>query len=167
MDKVWEFYREYNSELDRQVSLARFLSRISPAWTYYNASAILAGTDVGNYRRFMDQARRYRQDLIDYTRSKGGFSTPLYFTRMTMEDAPTTKEAEEMVKRLGRAGFEKKMMEYMKDVKPFDNIPIFEYAHEPISESFLRALPDLAILTIMNVILFMMAHVCFLKGRVK
>jgi ABC-type transport system involved in multi-copper enzyme maturation permease subunit len=166
-DKIWALYREYNKELERQLSLARFLSRTSPAWTYYNASSILSGTDVGNHLRFMDQARRYRQVLIDYARSKGGFSTLLYFTRMTMDGAPTTKEAEEMVKRMGQEGFRKKMMEYMKDVKPFDDIPVFHYEPEEIAGSLVRALPDLAILAILNVVLFMIAHVSFVRGRVK
>lgn len=166
-DKIWAIYQEYNRDMERQLSLAYALSRISPAWTYYNASAILSGTDVGNYLRFMAQARRYRQELIDYAQSKGGLSSLLYFTRMTMDDAPTTKEAKEIVKRLGRDGFEKKMMEYMKDVKPFDDIPIFQYKPEERAENFLRALPDLATLAILNVVLFMIAHISFMRGKVK
>ena len=120
-----------------------------------------------NYLRFMDQARRYRQDLIDYAQSKGGLSSLLYFTRMTMDHAPTTKEAEEMVERMGYEEFEKKMMEYMENVKPFDDIPIFQYETEEIGGSFLRALPDLTILIILNAILLMIAHVSFIRGRVK
>ena len=166
-DKIWAIYREYNRDLDRQLSLAHFLSRISPAWTYYNASSILSGTDVGNYLRFMDQARRYRQIMIDYAQSKGGFSTLLHFTRMTMEDAPTARAAEEMVKKMGQDGFRKKMMEYTEDAKPFDDIPIFQYETEEVSGSFVRALPDLAILGILNVILFMLAHISFMRGKVK
>lgn len=163
-DIIWALYREYNDDLERQLSLARLLSRMSPAWVYYNASAILSLTDVGNYLKFMDQARRYRQNLIDYTRVKGGFSTLLYITRMTMEDAPTTAEAEEMVKNLGRAEYERRMR---KNAKPFSDIPLFQYKPEDATESLARALPDLAILAILNSILFIAAYVSFMRGRIK
>lgn len=165
--KIWALYREYNQSMDRQLSLARLLSRISPAWVYYNVSAVLSGTGVENYLRFMDQARRYRQSLIDYAEGNGGLASLLYFTRMTLDDAPTTKEAEEMVKQMGQDRFGKKMMEYLKNVKPYDNIPIFQYESEGITGNLVRTLPDLAILVIMNVILFMIAYVSFMRRRVK
>jgi ABC-type transport system involved in multi-copper enzyme maturation permease subunit len=165
-DKIWELYQEYDRNTDRQRSLARLLSRISPAWTYYNASSILSGTDVESYLGFMDQARKYRQTLIDYAQSNGGFATLLYFTRMTMDDAPTTEEAREIFNRIGQNGFEKKMMEYKKNVKPFDGMPVFQYKPDVV-ENLLNALTDLAILAILNAILFMIAYVSFMRGKVK
>jgi len=166
-DKIWALYREYNGDMDRQFSLSNSLSRISPAWTYYNASAILSGTDVENHLTFMEQARRYRQELIDYAQRNGGLASLLYFTSMTMEDAPTTTEAKEMVERLGAKGFGEEMEKRTKGAKPFADIPVFQYQRGGIASSFLRALPDLAILVILNVILFMLAHVSFVRGRVK
>lgn len=91
----------------------------------------------------------------------------LYFTRMTMENAPTTAEAKEMVERLGSKGFGEEMEKRTKGAKPFDDIPVFQYQRGGVASSFLRALPDLAILAILNVILFMLAHVSFVRGRVK
>lgn len=166
-DKIWTLYREYNQSMDRQLSLARLLSHISPAWVYYNASAVLSGADVESYLRFMDQARRYRQSLIDYAENNGGLASTLYFTRMTLDDAPTTKEADEMAKQMGQDKFNEKMMEYMKNVKPFSNIPIFQYESEGLAGSFVRALPELAILVILNFLLFMIAYVSFMRGRAK
>lgn len=166
-DKIWTLYREYNQSMDRQLSLARLLSHISPAWVYYNASAVLSGTDVESYLRFMDQARRYRQSLIDYAENNGGLASSLYFTRMTLDDAPTTKEAEEMVKQMGQDRFGEKMMEYTKNVKPFSNIPTFQYESEGLAGSFVRSLPELAILVILNFLLFMIAYVSFMRGRAK
>jgi hypothetical protein len=166
-NRIWTLYQEYNRDMDRQSSLARFLSRTSPAWVYRSASATLSGTDAENYLRFMDQARRYRQNLISYAESNGGLASLRYFTRMTMNDAPTTEEAAAMVKSMGKGAFREKMMEYTKDVKPFEDIPLFQYKPEEIPESFFRALPDLAILAILNIILFMLAHVSFIRGRVK
>jgi len=75
--------------LRRQVALSDNLSRISPAWTYYNAASVLAGTDSNVYTRFMVQARRYRAELIDYSRSKKGFSTLSFFTKMKMDETLT------------------------------------------------------------------------------
>jgi hypothetical protein len=166
-DRIWSLYREYNGDMDRQLSLSRFLSRASPAWVYYNAAATIAGTDVGNYLRLMDQARRHRQALIDYAESNGGLASLLYFTRITIEDAPTTAEAREITQRLGEKGLEERMEKFTKDIKPFDDLPVFRYQREDMTGSVLRSLSDLAILVILNAILFMLAHVSFVRGRVK
>ncbi len=166
-NRIWSLYQEYNADMDRQLSLARFLSRTSPAWSYCNASAILFGTGVEGYLRFMDQARRYRQELIDYAEGKGGLASLLHFTRMTIEEAPTAAQEAEMIKRLGNDGFGKWIRKYTDKMKPFDDIPVFNYEVESISEGIFRALPDLAILVILNVILFMLAHISFVKGRVR
>lgn len=166
-NRIWALYQEHNAEMDGQLSLARFLSRISPAWSYYNVSAILLGTGVEDYLRFMDQARRYRQELIDYAEGRGGLASLLHFTRMTIEEAPTAAEEAEMVERLGHDGFGKLTRKYTDKMKPFDDIPVFQYEAESISAGMVRALPDIAILAILNIILFMLAHVSFVKGRVK
>jgi len=166
-DRIWSLYREYKGDMDRQLSLSRFLSRTSPAWVYYNAAAIVAGTDVGNYLRLMDQARKHRQVLISYAESNGGLASLLYFTRITIEDAPTTAEAKDMTQRLGKKGFEERMEKYTKDIKPFDDLPVFQYQREEMARGLLRSLTDIAILVILNAILFMLAHVSFVRGRVK
>ena len=59
------------------------------------------------------------------------------------------------------------MDKFTKDIKPFDDLPVFRYQREDMTGSVLRSLSDLAILVILNAILFMLAHVSFVRGRVK
>ena len=86
---------------------------------------------------------------------------------MNIEEAPTAAEEAEMVKRLGNDGFGEWIRKYTDKMKPFDDLPIFQYEVESISGCIARALPDLVILVILNITLFMLAHISFVKGRVK
>jgi ABC-type transport system involved in multi-copper enzyme maturation permease subunit len=78
-EKKWEIYRQWEKSLIAQSEIAKTISRLSPSWIFYHASSILARTDSQNYVRFMEQVRRYRQEIIDYGQNNKGFSTLTYF----------------------------------------------------------------------------------------
>ena len=133
-DKVWQIRKAYLDENpNRQSLLALNISRISPTAVYYNAAAILAETDLGNFWQFMEQTRQYRREWIDYLRDEKIFSSRRWFTA----------ESEE----------------------PFDlsRIPRFKEQRESIGSSLQRALPDIMILTVLNILFFMGAFVSFLR----
>ena len=133
-DKVWQIRKAYLDENpNRQSLLALNISRISPTAVYYNAAAILAETDLGNFWQFMEQTRQYRREWVDYLRDEKIFSSRRWFTT----------ESEE----------------------PFDlsRIPKFKEQRESISSSLQRALPDIMILTVLNILFFMGAFVSFLR----
>ena len=133
-DKVWQIRKAYLDENpNRQSLLALNISRISPTAVYYNAAAILAETDLGNFWQFMEQTRQYRREWVDYLRDEKIFSSRRWFTT----------ESEE----------------------PFDlsRIPKFKEQRESIGSSLQRALPDIMILTVLNILFFMGAFVSFLR----
>ncbi|MCD6506266.1 ABC transporter permease subunit [Candidatus Poribacteria bacterium] len=79
-DKVWQVYRKYLDENPiRQARLALNISRISPAAAYYNATAVLSETDLGNFLNFMAQARMYRDQIVQYLTDKKAFSSRQWF----------------------------------------------------------------------------------------
>jgi ABC-type transport system involved in multi-copper enzyme maturation permease subunit len=169
-DRVWKAYRPYEEQLYREMAFSNNISRISPAWTYYNASSVLAGTDSNVYTRFVNQARRYRQELIDYSRSRKGFSSLSSFTRMEMDETLTYAELAEMESKQGREAIEKLMDSYEQEfwsAPPLQGIPIFRYQPEPPSESIGRTLPDLLILALLSVVFFLAAYVSFTRREVK
>ena len=79
-DQIWQLRKAYLERNHyRQVRLARNLSRLSPAAVYGEASAILAGTDLGAYHRFMDETRAYRREVIQYLKDRDAFGSRAWF----------------------------------------------------------------------------------------
>jgi ABC-type transport system involved in multi-copper enzyme maturation permease subunit len=168
-DRIWELYRSYEEQLRGQVALSDNISRTSPAWTYYNAASILAGTDSSMYMHFMDQARRYRNELISYSRSQKGFSSMSFFTRMEMDDTLTFAELAEIESTQGREAVEKIMEPFVEEfwTNYLQGIPVFRYQPKPLSESIGRALPDMLILALLNIVPFLAAYASFMRQEVR
>jgi len=166
-DKVWELYRAYEEELRSQVVFSENISRISLAWTYYNAISVLAGTDYGAYTRFMNQARRYRQQLIDYTNARRGFTTPFFFTTMKISDTLTYNQLVEMQSRQGNEAIEELQWSYWSKASTLQDIPVFRHQPESLSESVQRILPDVTILILLNMVFFLAAYASFVRQEVK
>ena len=134
-DKVWQIRKAYLDENpNRQSLLALNISRISPTGVYYNTVAILAGTDLGNFWQFMEQARQYRREWVEYLRDEKIFASRRWFTG---------KDSEEPLDLTG--------------------IPKFKEQGEGISSSLQRALPDIMILVVLNILFFMGAFISFLR----
>ena len=134
-DRAWQIRKAYLDENpNRQSLLALKISRISPATVYYNATAILAETDLGNYRQFMEQARQYRREWVEYLQDEKIFSSRRWFTEQNSEE-------------------------------PLDltGIPRFQEQGENISSSLQRAVFDIMILAVLNMLCFMGAFLSFLR----
>jgi hypothetical protein len=119
----------------------------------------------------MDQARQYRQQLIDYSRAKKGFSTLSFFTTMKMDETlpfaqllkMEEKQGAEAVKKFIESSIEKNWT----NGQPLMGIPIFRYQPESPSESIKRAFSDLLILFMLNIIFFLAAYASFMRQDVK
>jgi len=166
-DKVWELYRAYEEELRKQVAFSENISRISPAWTYYNAISVLAGTDYGAYTRFMNQARRYRQRLISYTNAQQGFSTPSFFTTMKISDTLTYDQLVEIESNRGSEAIKSLQSSYWPKAPTLNGIPVFRHQPESLTESIGRTLPDMTILILLNMVFFLAAYASFVRQEVK
>ena len=92
-ERIGNLHQEYYRSLKKQTILAENLSRLSPAWTYYNASAILAGTDLGTYESFIKSAQDYRRELMEYMRAQEAFSSIKWFTRAKLDELSSQAEA--------------------------------------------------------------------------
>jgi len=166
-DKIWELYRAYEEELRRQVAFSENISRISPAWTYYNAISILAGTDYGAYTRFMNQARRYRHQLISYSNAQQGFSTSSFFTTMKISDTLTHDQLVEIESNRGSEAIKELQSSYWPKAPTLKDIPVFRHQPESLTESIERALPDAIILILLNMVFFLFAYASFVRQEVK
>ena len=134
-DKAWQIRKAYLDENpNRQSLLALNISRISPAAVYYNAAAILAETDLGSSWQFMEQARQYRRAWVEYLRDEKIFSSRRWFTG---------KDSQESLDLSG--------------------MPRFKEQAEGIGSSLQRALLDIMILAVLNLLFFMGAFISFLR----
>lgn len=168
-ERIHDLYRSYERTLLRQADLAKMVARLSPAWVYTQAASILAGTDADHYLRFLERARRYRHVVIDYVESKDGLFSLAYFTRRNMNELLTTAELEALRKSRGRRAIDDLIGRGWDEVPPLDlrDMPTFDPFSDTIDEQIKRALPELGILIFLNLVLFLLSHVAFLRADVR
>ncbi len=166
-DKIHAVHADYERQLDAQARLARVLARFSPAWSYYNTASSLAGTDAETQLAFLDRARRYRNQLMDYVSSKDGLFSYRFFTRQAPGDFKSTAELD-LLKGQGDR-LRQEIGAGWDSVAPLDlrDRPPFNYSPFQIRDSLANSLPDLILLVFLNLASFLAAHVCFLRTDVR
>jgi hypothetical protein len=160
-EDIWDINRQYIDSLNRQKKVAGWIGKISPIFLYERIMNGLSRTDYSNLVNFSSQARRYRQQFIDYLGSKNAFSSLRYFTVMKNEpdfEVSDYGEYEEMLKKY--SGHE-------PDSLDVSDVPRFRYLQESVSTSLMRLLPDLVILIFMGIFFFACALVAVLRYDVR
>jgi ABC-type transport system involved in multi-copper enzyme maturation permease subunit len=167
VERIHDLHRDYERRLEEQSRLARNLSRISPAWVYYHAATSLAGTDADSYLRFLERSRKYRRELIRYAESKDGLYSHRYFTRLEPSRWRGRAELEALKGQPGR--LEQEMGPGWEAVDPLNlaDLPPFDSSGPGVHDAVGSALPDIALLVFLNLVLFLGAHVCFLRADVR
>jgi len=148
-DKYAEVKYGYLRGLIEQTRLAGNLSRISPISLYENAMSVLAGTDMASIRHFIDAVTAYRNDIIEYMRSRtNNFSSSSFFTPCTKEEMETRPTGDTAV--------------------PLDlsDLPRFTYKAEIVG-TLRRVIPDLVLLIFGNALFFALASLAFLRYDVR
>jgi ABC-type transport system involved in multi-copper enzyme maturation permease subunit len=160
-DDAWQANKAYLESMKRQKDLADLTSKFSPISLYEDLVTSLSRTDVPGSKRFANQAREYRQQIIDYLYNKKAFSSLRYFTTVKEEYLFDISNMDEY-------GLLRKKYDSV-DPKPLDvsDVPQFRYRPERITDTMDRILPNVLILCFISVILFMCAFVSFLRYDVK
>jgi len=132
-DKLEEFFRD---RMERQVSWAKNLARVSPSASYVLASTRLAGTGTDLFDHFEKGLEQYQRDQQEVMREiyQGGVEWT-------------------------RQGPEVKNPDWFSP----DMLPRFSMFTESVDESLDSALSDILLLVIYNVLFFMLAFVRFLR----
>jgi ABC-type transport system involved in multi-copper enzyme maturation permease subunit len=170
-DKLWSIEQSYLNGFFRQKHLAHHLARISPISTYENVMTVLAGTDLASFQDFINQVRNHRNEVVDYIRAKtNSFSSASFFATCTeKQSAEFTNlyiQKEEAPDEQAKAKAERALKEWEREnlAEPMplnlQDFPWFKYRPNPAA-SFRNALPDLATLLIMNIVLFAMYFTAF------
>jgi len=155
-DRIWEVESGYLKTIWKQRHLADNLSRISPIFSYENATSVLAGTDLASFQYFVSRAKAYRDQIVEYIRSRtDNFRSSSYWTPFSKEYASDygdgKREAPDIADhpRLN-----------------LEDLPPCTYRLD-LAESVRRAIPDLALLVFANVLFFALSFVAFMKGDVR
>ncbi len=124
-----------------QVAFTQQITRLSPAAIYKYAVESLSGTGFARHKRFVQHARRYRQQFIDFIKSedKGdNESSHVYFLKEGLSQKPVA----------------------------FNSIPKFS-EKLTLGITFKGALVDLMLLVSLTLLLFMAAVLAFMRSDVK
>ena len=165
-EQLGNLHQDYYRSLKRQTVLAENLSRLSPAWVYYNISAGLSGTDLRRHERFIQQAQDYRNALMAYMQEQGAFSSVNWFTSVNLNDMPSqaglTESDEETF-------FDNVAPRSWDDVERLDlsGMPVFSSGPAWGNVALGGVLPDLVYLIILNILLFLITGAMFLKSEVR
>jgi len=178
--KVWEVKHHYISDLFKQKHIAGNLSRISPISLYENVMSALAGTDAASSQYFVGRARRYRNDIIEYVRSKThNYSLPSYFTPCSEEDMMECErlsagwveaiEAKDKAKEKAMKDAYFKWLDRKTATHPsLDLRDMPQFFYQPAVTGDLRkAILDLGLLVFVNVLFFVLSFFVFVKYDVR
>ena len=165
-ERIGNLHQGYYRSLKRQTVLAENLSRLSPAWVYYNLSAGLSGTDLRRHERFIQQAQDYRKALVTYMQEQGAFSSISWFTPVDLNDMPS---------QAGRVASDEDTFfaditpKSWDDVEPLDlnGMPVFTSGPVWGNVVLGGALPDLVYLILLNILLFLITGAMFLKSEMR
>ena len=165
-EQIGNLHQEYYRSLKRQTVLAENLSRLSPAWVYYNISAGLSGTDLRRHERFIQQARDYRTSLLTYMQEQGAFSSINWFTSVNINAMPSQAG---LVESDEEAFFANVTPKSWDDVEPLDlnGMPVFTSGTAWGDLALGGAFPDLVYLIFLNILLFLVTGAMFLKSEVR
>ena len=165
-EQIGNLHQEYYRSLKRQTVLAENLSRLSPAWVYYNISAGLSGTDLRRHERFIHQAQDYRKSLMGYMQEQGAFSSISWFAPVELNDMPSQAGLAPSDEAAFFANLTPKSWD---DVEPLDlsGMPIFTHGPAWGNTALGGVFPDLVYLIFLNILLFLITGAMFLKSEVR
>ena len=124
-----------------QVDFTQQITRLSPGAIYKYAVESLAGTGFARHKRFIQQARRYRQQFVDFIQSEDRADNESHHVYLLKEGLSQKPVA-------------------------FSSIPQFS-EKLTVGITFKGALLDLALLVSLALLLFMSAVLAFLRGDLK
>ena len=136
-DEVGRLRKEYLIQNPiRQAKLSQQISSFSPAAVYWDATAILAGTDLDSHLRFLDEARQYRLELIQYLRDQNAFASEAWYNP-------------EAFAKIGG-----------------EDIPLFRERSQSLSAILSRMSFNVGVLILLNAVFFLLTYLLFLRSDV-
>jgi len=151
-----------------QAGLARRLRRISPAALYYDSSASLAGSDYTSYLKFVQLVGDLRHRLIDFAAANDGLGVR-FFTRPEALELPGIAELEELESQGQDERIKQLMGEGFDSEPPLNvgDIGLLDVSRTGPARRIASVWLDMVVLAIMNIVLILIASICFSRADVR
>ncbi len=186
-----EVWRQYVRYRERQAAMARGLSFLSPGAVLSNSASFLGGTSDADYEHFIALATQYRNTFLNYLRGKGAFDSWRWFTvdppgvdhswptllvgKTPDEMAATGQSPREVINKvLNSPEIWAKYEQWDKEMRArpdwnlsLGDLPAFTYRRLSAGTMLLHAWPEISYLLLLNLILFLVAYVRFLRYDVR
>jgi len=186
--EVWRRYLRYR---ELQAALARKLAFLSPTAVFQNTLDIVSGTSKEDYNHFIALAAQYRNTFLEYLARKNAFASWRWFTGdpddgdrpwtllavgKTADDmAATGEKAEDVLNRWAHdqtawAKFIQIETEREKNTNLYlslGDVPAFNHSRLGTSTVLARAAPEIVYLLAVNLVLFLVAYVRFIRYDVR
>jgi hypothetical protein len=165
-DKKWALQRDYLGTLEKQQRLQQSIALLSPSELFRQITEIICSTDAGNFLKYMEQIRYYREGVIRYFTDNKLFASSLYFTPQPVEEYPTEEELaletsdEEKHARIAK---DSSMYPYLDT----SNVPVYRQQPLSLSGALSDALGRLAALFGLVVLLLTGMIASFMKYDVR
>ena len=158
-DKKWTLQKDYLDKLIRQQQVQQYISWLSPSELFTQATDALCRTDMRAFLKYMETQREYRETMIRFFTDNNIFSSFLYFTPQPEEEFATEQDI------LNGASddwdFNKSSL---IDTK---NVPRYVYQMSLPTETFQKALGQIAALLFLCVVLLSITIMRFMKYDVR
>lgn len=156
----YDLENTYYRQRLKKMGIAKILLCCSPAAVMTQAFSALTSSDVSSHLHFVDEARSYRRQVIEYIRSKGGYQSPRWFTdeqrvtsyRDVINTLETMTTQEQMVY-ITESGVMQQIVTVLDEIEndprrklDLHDLPRFQMSSVPLSTSLPAALPDLLLL---------------------
>jgi len=168
-DKIFSVRQNYQSTLKQQADFVTQFSIYSPVRLYECLTSILARTDIVTHIDFLNQARMYRNQMLDYFHAKNAFRVTRFFSIMTEAEAPDVTSAS--VFQDGSEGariWEQSNIEWEeRPLLSLDDFPRFIHHPESIGISLQRASLLFCALLLLNLVLLAGGYWGFMKYDVR
>lgn len=132
----------------QQERLAFSLARISPSALFSLATSNIVGTSIELKQHFLDEAYGYQQTFAEFMKEKTGMNLG----------------GDVILFRMKRGGDDEQEQE--KPINPAE-LPVFEYHPIPLAKIMNKAMIDIGLLVLFNLMFFIGAFVRFLKYDVR
>ena len=172
-DKIWAVQKEYLDKLIHQQQVRQYLSWLSPAELFGQATNALCRTDMNSFLKYMESQRDYRKKLIRYFTDNNLFESFTYFTPQLESEFATQQELDDFYEEnkhlpyLQQRAHPKNMVSYTNSDINADNMPRFVYEMSKSSETLKAALSRLASLLGISILLLLSTIAAFMKYDVR
>jgi len=170
-DRIWDVRRNHLYQLARQASLATGASHISPAFMADRITQYLAGSSLQDYEDFMEAARNYRGELVNYINDHDGFRSRRWFT----DDPPDQEPLVLDPSTFNRNDMDMERAWRMLDAAEKDgsraldlsDMPRFRFLPAGLQESIRRSETDIFTLMGLSIVLFGLFSLAFSRYDVR